>query len=67
MADESISIPAWHRTPRGGLIRRGAMEPSEVGSTYHYVKNDLGLNPASFGISEKVPFDTIKDMEPKID
>ena len=60
---KALSVPVWFKTPRGGWVRRGALEPSEVGSTHHYVKYDLGLNPALYGISETVPFDALHNKE----
>lgn len=53
---DSVSVPVWFRTPGGGLIRRECLDPHEVGSTYHYVKYELGLDPSDYGIPENRPY-----------
>lgn len=51
----SVTIPVWGRTPRGGLLRRDALEPEHPLSVYSYIKG-LGLNPKDFGVSETIPY-----------
>jgi len=53
---DSISIPVWHKTPRGGWIRRDSLDADEVGSTYWYVSEVLKMNPKDFGIPNDKPY-----------
>lgn len=58
---ETISVPTWFKTPRGGWLRRDALEPENPASTYSYVKNELGLRPEDYGISATKPYGLTDD------
>lgn len=58
---QSVDVPVWFKTPNGGLLRRGALEPSHPESTYRYVRDQLGLEPGDFGISDKVAYDEMHE------